>query len=271
MNDRLPDLLDEVADDRDRPLGFTTADVVRGGRARQRRRVAAVGGLAAVVAAGLVTTLAVTGPGDAGERPGGFATDPTPSVVPSAGVTTASSEPTVQPAEQLSGQDAVVDSRCRALATPPLGDWRLDAQVTVGGGSTATFVSPEGDRWRVCDLGGGARVEGVSPVRPLDRAAPTLDNAPYESALDSATLCPKDAFAGCTRRLFEATLPLREGVASIEIETPSGRVVEPALGTGTYVVRFVEDTDDPMPVLTATLRDAEGTVLLAYDMNGLMR
>ncbi|GAA5151556.1 hypothetical protein GCM10023340_30560 [Nocardioides marinquilinus] len=277
MNDRITDLLDEVADDTGRPVGFSTADVVRGGQARRRRRFAAAGTLAAVVTAGVVATLVVTGPGEAGERPGGFATDPTPSVAPSGDPTAASSgspaspAPTSTPTEPLGGQDALVDGRCRALAEPPLGEWRLDAQATVGGGSTATFVSPQGDRWRQCDLGGEATVPGVSPARPLDRAAPSLDNAPYESAVGSATLCPKDGPAGCTRRLFTAALPLREGVASVEVETPSGRVVEPDPGTGTYVVRFVEDTDDPMPVLTATLRDADGTVLLRYDMNGLMR
>ncbi|MDO9455834.1 hypothetical protein [Nocardioides sp.] len=262
MNDRITDLLDDVADDTGRPLGFSVADVAARGRALRRRRTTA-GAVALVAAAAAVAVaVAVVVPDErAAEQP----LAPPTTATDSAGQTPTA--PTTPP--EPTGQDAVVLAGC-VTVDATLDGWLLDAQVTDAEGSTATFVSAQGDRWRTCTLGFPG--EEVTAPEPLDTGPLDEDEVVRQSGVDFGLLCPKEAPASCTRRLYDVELPLPEGVASIEVETPGGDRVDAVTGTSTYVVRFAESgVTTSVPPVVATLRDSSDGVLFRYDYNELLR
>lgn len=257
MNDRITDLLDELADDGGRPLGFTVTEVTARGRVvRRRRRVLTAAAPLTLAAAGVALALVVAdGPTGTGTGTTPYATDrPSPSSDPSRAPVTA--------------QDTEVRNRCLAVE-PAIADWSLDAQLTDAEGSTATFVSDDRARWRTCTL--GAPGDEVGPAWPLD-TAPVPDPWPVPDAgIAFSDLCPKEAPA-CSDRLFQGAYPLREGVADVEVETPRGARSSVDLGVATYVVRFREPgTGSSVPPVVATLRDAGGGLVTVYDYNELLR
>ncbi len=259
MTDRLTDLLEEVADDGGRRLPFTSADVVRRGRAAKRRRDTLVAVPVAVAAAATVVAVSWGGGGEPAPVSPGPAT--------ASGAPSPTSDPTREPDRELTGQDALAVARCEHLGN--LDGYHLDAQVTDEEGLTATFVSDDGTRWRVCTAG-GASVDGVTPAWPLDRG-PISDDIAFDGSIEYATRCAKDVEA-CSGTLYTGAFPLREDVDSVRIRTPQGRDIAAARGAATYIVRFSEpDVDDPLPPVVASLRDVDGRLLYRYDYNDLMR
>lgn len=265
MDDRMTDLLTEAADDGDRPLRFTPADLTGRGRRLRRRRagLVAAGGAVAATAAAAVA-LSLTG-GSGGPR----AVDPADPVAPTSETSTDTSG---APALEPTGEDAQVLDQCRR-AGPDLAGWVLDAQVSDDYGTTATLVSSDGASWRECSLvapgvRGGDR---VSESWPLDTTAiPDPWEVP-DSGIEYADECPKEATT-CSAVLYDGVFPLRDGVTSISVETPQGDRIDAATGTVTYVVRFAEErVPEPLPAVVATLRDADGDVVIRYDYNDLMR
>lgn len=257
MTDRLTDLLDELADDGARPLGFTAADLAaRGGVVRRRRRVATVVSVVAAAAAvAVVWSVATDDESHRAERAVDVATE-------------APSDP-ASVAPTPSAEDLRVAARCTEV-DPSLSGWTLDAQLTDEEGTTATFVSADETRWRTCTL--GAPADEVSRPWPLSTAWDSPDTIIAGGGVSFAELCPKDSPPDCSRRLYDTVQPLWDGVASVEVTTPQGSTVEAVTGRSTYVVRFVEPgVPESLPGIEATLRDADGAVVLAYDFNELMR
>lgn len=283
MNDRLSDLLEEVADDGGRPLGFTVADVAARGHAVRRRRTAwgaagAAGAVAAVTVAALAWSAVPDGPRADQAPPAGSVTvapdttQPSPDPAPTGAPAYVPPTPGVGwtgPNTPMTAQDATVMSRCQEVE-PALQGWRFDAQVTDARGTTATFVSDDHTEWRACTL--GTPVDAVSDAWPLDtRPVPDPWDVP-DSGVELASTCPKEADPGCDERLYTATFPLRAGVADVSVETPRGVVADVSLGVATYVVRFVESAvPSSVPPVVATLRDASGATILTYDYNAALR
>lgn len=265
-DETLTRLLDELADDHGGPLSFTAADLARQGRSVRRRRSAVAGGGATLALAAALVVVLGAGSGSPATQvvdPGGE-----PTSAPSA------PEPSSQDGSP-SARDLAVARACTALE-PALAGWSLDSRVSDRYGTTAAFVSPDGARWRVCSLeadGGRAPAgPGVSESWPLD-TTPVPDPWPQpDSGIAYADECPKDGPATCSAVLYAGAFPLREGIASVHVETPGGRVVVARTGTSTYVVRFTEArVADPLPPVVATLRDADGEQVVRYDYNALLR
>ncbi len=138
MNDRITDLLDELADDGDRPLRFTPADL----RARVRRRgVDVVPGVAAVAVLAppprSPRSRSLTGPGgrDHRARPRRLRAHPA-----------SCRAPPRRPRPGSPGSTGRRTPRSRRSAGRPSRTSRtgcLDAQVSDDDGTTATFVSPD--------------------------------------------------------------------------------------------------------------------------------
>lgn len=280
MTDHIRDLLDDLAEDGDRPLGFTPADLSRRGAAARRRRtsVYAAGGVAAAVVATLGATQ-LLGAGNGSEGNGLAPADRS-----STTTTVADPEP------RLTLEQLAIVKRCSKAHQEQVPDrvdlstWTLDAHLSDAQGTTATFVSADERSYAVCDLfdrGIEGEADRLSLGRPLPQGPVPDTWRGSESFRHTPTtnwsqVCGGGEGKVCAKEIFYGGFALFDQVASVSVEAPDGRLVTPSLGEHTYVLRHVENRVDanrpptdmqPLPSMPVTYLAADGSRIVRFDYN----
>lgn len=284
MTDHIRDLLDDLADDGDRPLGFTPGEIARRGGAARRRRTsvyAAAGVSVALVATIGATQVLGTGGGSEGNGPAPAdrsstttVADPEPSLTPEQQAIVKRCSKANQEAEDYrvappppadgsaddsksvdpgsAGSEVIVDDPAKIPDRVDLSTWTLDAHLSDAQGTTATFVSADERSYAVCDLfdqGIEGEVDRLSLGRPLPQG-PVPDtwhgseSFRHTPTTNWSQVCGGGEGKVCAKEIFYGGFVLFDQVASVRVEAPDGRLVTPPLGEHTYVLRHVENRVD---------------------------
>lgn len=303
MTDHIRDLLDDLADDNDRPLGFTPGEIVRRGGAARRRRTSVYA--AAGVSVALVATIGASqllgnggGSGGSGPAPADQSSktavaEPEPSLTPRQQAIVKRCSKAHQEADDYSvggstpdpgtpGSGVIVDDPAKIPDRIDLSTWTLDAHLSDAQGTTATFVSADERRYAVCDLFDRG-IEGLTDKLSLGRALPRgpvpgtwhgSESFRHTPTTSWSQVCNRSEGKVCAKEIFYGGFALFDQVASVRVEAPDGRRVNPPLGEHTYVLRHVENRVDanrpasdmqPLPSMPVTYLAADGSRIVRFD------